>query len=407
MSLVDSEAVFASRCARISIPEEAVKKLQSLGWSTYGTFAFSIQNQSDDKAFTDTVLKPVLGADQTHAAKLRRLFLESFTMAAAELKRQTDATEHEAPRRLPSQELAARLEILQKQIRPLVIKDRLEPSHTLINAAAQMIEDGRVKYIPWVMCTTRGQEINAVKELSSMKIWQPDKNGMIREVSRNPTMQATVGSELEVHQALRRRGIAYAVAQVMSFTVHEELVAFLFNEFQKDPPDGYEKVSLAQVAQADREVHVRLGELTRGGLGPTVDGLPLDKPLKEVLAMASVMWLLMPRARRGAPSGSVEAPTPKKKTTRKRKVKDDRDDDDAATPPPPAPHPEAKKRTKRVAMPRLLIGGVPEDDEGHALCFGFNLGTCQVNGDKCERGLHRCCKPKCFKPHPFVRHGKS
>ena len=185
----------------------------------------------------------------------------------------------------------------------------------------------------------------------------------------------------------------------------------LFNEFQKDPPDGYEKVSLAQVAQADREVHVRLGELTRGGLGPTVDGLPLDKPLREVIGMASVMWLLMPRAKRSAPSGSGETPlkTPKKKTKRKRKdTKADKDDDDdETTTPPPAPHPEAKKRPKRVAMPRLLIGGVPEDDEGHALCFGFNLGTCQVTGDRCDKGLHRCCKPKCFKPHPFVRHGKS
>ncbi|CAE7513552.1 unnamed protein product, partial [Symbiodinium microadriaticum] len=128
------------------------------------------------------------------------------------------ATEYDTPRKLPTQELAARLELLQKQIRPLIIKDRLEPSHALINAAAQMVEDSRVKYIPWVMCTTRGQEINAVKELSSMKVWQPDKHGMIREVERGPAMQATVGSELEVHQALRRRGIAYAVAQVMSFT---------------------------------------------------------------------------------------------------------------------------------------------------------------------------------------------
>ena len=227
MSLVDSEPVFAARCDRISIPEAVCKKLKSLGWDTYGTFAFCIQNQSDEKAFNETVLKPVLGADQTHAAKLRRLYMESFTMAAAELKRQTEATEYDTPRKLPTQELAARLELLQKQIRPLIIKDRLEPSHALINAAAQMVEDCRVKYIPWVMCTTRGQEINAVKELSSMKIWQPDKHGMIREVERGPTMQATVGSELEVHQALRRRGIAYAVAQVMSFTVHEELVACL------------------------------------------------------------------------------------------------------------------------------------------------------------------------------------
>ncbi|CAE7739197.1 unnamed protein product [Symbiodinium sp. CCMP2592] len=371
MSMVDSEPVFASRCERVGLPETVVKKLKSLGWDTYATFAFCIQNQTDEKAFADRVLRPVLGDDQTHAARLRRIFMEAYTMTAADLKRLTDASEHDAPRKLPAQELAARLEALQSKIKPLLIRDRSEPSHALINAAAQMLEDNRVRYISWTTCTTRGQEINAVRELTSMKVWQPDKSGMIREVDKGPSMQAVVGSELEVQQALRRRGIAYAIAQVMSFSVHEELIALLFNEYQKDPLDGYEKVSLAQVAQADREIHVRLGELTRAGLAPGVGTLPLDKPMAEVLGQASVMWLLMPRAKSTKPS-----------------------DEESEVPPPPPPHPEAGKRVKRVAMPRALIGGVAEDDSGNVLCFGFNLGTCQVRGDKCPKGLRDQRAPK-------------
>ncbi|CAE7778614.1 unnamed protein product [Symbiodinium sp. CCMP2456] len=126
------------------------------------------------------------------------------------------------------------------------------------------------------------QEINAAKELTSMKVWQPDKNGLIPEVDKGFWVQAVVGCELEV-QALRRRGIASAMAQVMSFSVQDELIALLFNEFQKELLDGYENVSMAQVAQAEREVHVRLGELTRAGLAPAADGMPLNNPMGEVL----------------------------------------------------------------------------------------------------------------------------
>ena len=102
MSMVDSVPVFESRCKRIDIPDTVVKKLASLGWNTYATYAFCIQNHSDDKAFEDTVLKPVLATDMTHAAKLRRLFLESYTMTASDLKRASEATDTEQPCKLPS-----------------------------------------------------------------------------------------------------------------------------------------------------------------------------------------------------------------------------------------------------------------------------------------------------------------
>jgi hypothetical protein len=39
-------------------------------------------------------------------------------------------------------------------------------------------------------------------------------------------MQANVSTELDVHNALRRRGVAYEVAQAMSFEVHELIINF-------------------------------------------------------------------------------------------------------------------------------------------------------------------------------------
>ena len=81
---------------------------------------------------------------------------------------------------------------------------------------------------------------------------------------------AALSTDLDVHHALRRRGVAYEVAQAMSFEVHESIINYFFFELKKDPMEGFSSVTLQQVAAADRELHVRLAEATRGGfrVGP-------------------------------------------------------------------------------------------------------------------------------------------
>ena len=43
-------------------------------------------------------------------------------------------------------------------------------------------------------------------------------------------IRAAVSTDLEVHNALRRRGVAYDVAQAMTFEKHEELINLFFND---------------------------------------------------------------------------------------------------------------------------------------------------------------------------------
>ena len=54
-------------------------------------------------------------------------------------------------------------------------------------------------------------------------------------------------------------------------------------------------------------------------------------------------------------------------------------------------------------MPEGLIGGTSRNDKGESLCFDFNLDCCGTAGDSCPKGKHQCCKPGCFKRHPFVK----
>ena len=397
MSLVDSTAVFEARATSIGVPEDVLAAMALKGWVSHGTYAFAVATQpgADEQAFLDGVIIPLLGAaDHIAAPKLRRLFFESHTLTSAELRRQVDATEQEAPRKLPAPEIAQRMELLQARIRPLIVANFMEPSHHLINSLVQCVEDGRVRYIEWSRCTSRTQEVNNIKEDGDLKIWKTDSTGTIKATTKEPSIVASLNTELDVHNALRRRGVAYEIAQAMSFEVHEAIINYFFFELKKDPMEGFGQVTLQQVAAADRELHVRLAEATRGGFktGPAGE-LPLDIHVKQILDGPELKWMLMPLPKRAAGKPATEGPAkpsndadPKRNKAEPNKTKQDS---------------LKLKRLKRTPMPKKLVGCVPCNDEGQPLCFAFNLGTCASSSD-CPKGLHMCCKKGCNKRHAFV-----
>ena len=93
MSYVDSEVVFRARCDEIKLAPETVVALKAKGWSTFGSYAFSISTnpgQISDDDFDAKVSIPILGAaNHAEAALLRRLLFESYTLTATELRRKT------------------------------------------------------------------------------------------------------------------------------------------------------------------------------------------------------------------------------------------------------------------------------------------------------------------------------
>ena len=100
-------------------------------------------------------------------------------MVSAELRRRVETSEQDAPRKLPPQEIAERLEALQKRVLPLKLENALEPSHSLVGHVAQFVGEGRLRYIEWSKCTTRTQEVNNLKEDNFLKVWKPDASGVL------------------------------------------------------------------------------------------------------------------------------------------------------------------------------------------------------------------------------------
>ncbi|CAE7249545.1 unnamed protein product [Symbiodinium sp. CCMP2592] len=255
----------------------------------------------------------------SHDAALRRLHWEAWTLTAADLKRKVDGTDESAPRKLPVAEIGARLQVLTPNIAPLKLEGILEPSHASINLFAAMLDKGRLRYIEWSRLTTRDQEVVGASEDDLLKAWKPDKSGVVREHKDTPRLEANVATDLMVHHALRRRGVCYAIAELMTFEVHETLINFLFDAYYKDAPEGYQRVTLTQLSMCDREIHFRLSDQCRAGFTLGSDGgLPLDRHLPVVLQMRCVEQLLIPRTR-GSAAPAVKTAAKTKPNPRKRK----------------------------------------------------------------------------------------
>ena len=107
------------------------------------------------------------------------------------------------------------------------IEGALEPSHTLIDKVAQMVDDGVVKYIAWDECTTREDELAGVKK---DKFWKADAQGFLKEATTDAPSRADI-SDLRLKLALQRRAIAFELGALCSYEVHEHWANKLIAEY--------------------------------------------------------------------------------------------------------------------------------------------------------------------------------
>ena len=179
---LDSTATFAARVKDLGLGSLS-ERLTELGWTTLGALAFSAGNPgapSSESAFEERVVVPVVGNTASpQAAILRRLYFESTTLAAADMRRRMDRVDDDSVPPLPTEEREARRKRLQGQLVGLEITGDLDPSPSLIHAAHTMSVSGAVKYIAWEACTKFSQE--AYLQPRKKQGWAPDASGVVKE----------------------------------------------------------------------------------------------------------------------------------------------------------------------------------------------------------------------------------
>lgn len=111
--MLDSPAVFLSRAQEIGVERDEIERLDSLGLNTFGKMAFAcnyVPGQTNEAPLL-VLMSRICNEDPAPEHKvppLRRLFFESYTLAAADMSSRLNKRDGDEPRKLAQAERSAR-----------------------------------------------------------------------------------------------------------------------------------------------------------------------------------------------------------------------------------------------------------------------------------------------------------
>jgi hypothetical protein len=225
MASLDSKASFRVRAVELGVSDAELAVLAANDWNTFSSFAFSCNyspGQANDAELLAmaAIVCAVVPAPPNRLPIIRRLFFESWTLNAADLKRKIEHVEDsDKPRKMATPERHERYLALAQRLTPgLRLVNELEPSHMLVDTCVQMHEDNFCKYIPLHTCTKREAEREGI---NVDLMWKPDASGSVKQVSQSSHGQATLSTDLLMKYALQRRALSLEMAHLMTFEVME------------------------------------------------------------------------------------------------------------------------------------------------------------------------------------------
>ena len=402
--LIDSEAQFLDRFNKLGFSDELIRAFKRANIRSIGNYAFTYGQPNQpivDEEFENWVTKNLLStASLADVGAAKRLLFECHMLVMQDIKDQVNKPEATATRRVPTAERESKMAALKKDLTGLVIEGPLEPGHSLLDACAAMASVNEVRYLAPEKCVSRSHEIIHNKTPTRQLELSSD-NLVIKEQQQVPDMTAT--SALQVQEALLRRGLGMAFADVVTYQDYSRYITVLFSHLHREPPAGYSRCTVSQIVAADRAVFQRLLEQDVKPKRDQDGECALDKKLMEALESYQVSFTLLPLAakRESQPSGpkkikpaagngkgahSVQQPMWNKKGGKK-----------------------GAKGKQRVPPTIYKMGGTAADPEGRPICFAYNSESgCTesvAEGARCGRGFHICAK--CYKTHSIMHHSGS
>ena len=428
---LDSAAAFSERVQELLLDGHKEKFTQA-GWSTMAHLAFACPQNADDATFVKKVVIPGLGvADHTDEAILRRFYYECFMAASADLRRRNDPDAEDAPRKMPAAERRERFMRVEKRLSPGVkMVGELEVSHRLIERCVTLVDANSIKYVPLECCTKRDSEVQGIEKEPTWEQYPDPILGTMRLKMSRDELRSPIDCQFAFEYALKRRGIAMEMADMLSYENHELLRELFVEAIMEEPYAGFQRFSLDQIIEADRHFWKLMARATRDGIRRSgCRDRPCDLVMEKVLASRAFTVAMTPRqlTRGAAPaeqqpalsntsaaaSSIVQGVTRSQLKKQKQQAKTGR----ALPAPPPqlalkngsAKGGAGKARTGTVRLPPGLHGMCARSSKAtnsKRLCFSYNLGNCQAAspGNECAKGAHLCMKPSangeaCSKSH--------
>ncbi|CAE7621993.1 unnamed protein product [Symbiodinium sp. CCMP2592] len=224
-------------------------------------------------------------------------------LAAINVVERTDASE---PVRMPLAERTQRLAALQKRLVGIHWTSDIEPSHKLQDLVAQMVSDQSLLWIPWDRLTSRALEITSDKTDQSVSF---DSAGNLKLVKRSAEPSCSTIGEYAVKLALQRRSLAFELARICRYEYLESWHDQLLQVHMRTQPSGHQRVSIAQLREADKFLWTRIAEDTRGSLSMRSDGsYPFEVSLAKWKDHTQVQCYLLPLMRSVPPPPAPHVP---------------------------------------------------------------------------------------------------
>lgn len=421
--MLDSQADFLDRARKLGATDDEVNQLKALGYDTFGKLAFSTNytpGQADDTSLK-ALAAQIVQADPCPPNRLpivRRLFFESFTLAAADMQLRVERKDDSIPRKLANAERSARYEDQRRRLSGIDISGELEPSNSLIDIVYHMTEEDQLRYVRWEECTKRDQELMGIK---SDPVWKPDANGLIRETKVMEVLKAETDTDLKLRTALQRRSLSFDQSRLVDYNVFERWTQIMMEAYSTPPPEGYLKVTVEQLHRADLQLFKCMMRETRSGIKTIGGTKPVEDALKKAMDSTEVRLHLQPL--QGSLKRKADAINDEEKKQKGQsdvakmqktienlqgQVKNLRNANlgSASNPGGKGKKGKGKSKTNLIRMPAQLIGMSPTTQQGDPCCFDYNLKGCSKAkaGERCPKGWHVCMRHGCFKEHPQYEH---
>ena len=392
-TLIDSAAHFEGRLLELGVGIGLITAVKHQGVTTLSQLAFAIGQPGQPlvDATVDAFLQVALGRAPAlnESAGIKRAAFEAQTYLVATLRQNVERGD-DTPHKIAFAERASRMEALRAAVLGVSISGEHDPAHCLLDKACQMYESNTLKYLDLASCVSRTLEIQGTTKSRELTL---EKGSLVLKSPEDKLTSAT-DSEIKVHYAMIRRGLAFQFAKLMSHEQHCEWETFLFEALHRETPPGYTKPGIAQLLQCDKAAFGRLSCTIQNIRQDGAGNYPLGVALLNLRNDPNITLYLAPLAKSSVPvisnPGGVHRPNPY----------------DAG----PNHKGKGKSKGKRTSppIPQELRGKWFKLASGEPICFGFNCKSgCSSKtkpGDKCSRGWHVCAEPRCQKNHSLQQH---
>lgn len=420
--MLDSSADFFDRAVKLGVSDPEIQNLRALGYDAFGKLAFST-NFTPGSADETPLLQ--LAAEITGVTPptpnrfpvVRRLFFESYTLAAADMQLRLERKDDSAPRKLANAERAARYQDQVRRLAGIDLRGELEPSNGLIDLVYHMSEEDQLRYVRWEECTKRDQELMGIKV---DPVWKPDSSGVIRQTKVDEALHAETDTDLKLRLALQRRSLAFDQARLCDYNVFERWAQVMMEAYTTKPPEGYHRVTVEQLHRADLQLFKMMMRDARSGIKPLGGNRPVEEALKKAMDAADVRLCLQPLPGGSKRKADTAEDEPKKTkggssndiASLKRTIENlqgqvkNLRSSSSNQQAQKGRKGKGKGKRNMIRLPPQLLGMAPTTSQGEPICYDFNLKGCQKAkpGERCQKDWHLCMRWGCQKAHSQQEH---